>query len=94
MSPAPPSSRLRPYAPPHECRRHGFPNGYIPTVNWVGPDVIGIDPGMMLLGIENARTGLPNRLSAPHPAIRLGMRRAGLRKVEGADDGPLRKTGN
>ena len=79
---------------PEAWGRYGFPNGYNPTANWVGPDVIGIDLGMMLLGVENYRTGLPNRLSASHPAIRLGMRRAGLRRVPGTDDGPLRKTEN
>ena len=78
---------------PEAWGRYGFPNGYDPSANdWVGPDVIGIDLGMMLLGVENHRTGLPMRLSASNPAIREGMRRAGLRPAKDADDGPLQRT--
>ncbi|RYG25164.1 hypothetical protein EON82_08175 [bacterium] len=75
---------------PRAWGRYGFPNGYNPNQNWIGPDVIGIDLGMMLLAIENHRTGLPMKLSASHPAIKRGFERAGLRKVAGADTGPLR----
>lgn len=75
---------------PEAWGRYGFPNGYNPTQNWVGPDVIGIDLGMMLLAVENYRTGLPMRLSASHPAVKRGIQRTGLRKVPGADTGPLK----
>lgn len=76
---------------PEAWGRYGFPNGYNPTQNWVDPDVIGIDLGMMLLAIENSRSGLPMKLSATHPAIRRGFERAGLRKSPDADSGPLQK---
>lgn len=58
--------------------RYGFANGLNPTRNWRSPDVIGIDLGMMLLGIENARDKLPWRLSMAHPVNGLGMKRAKL----------------
>jgi hypothetical protein len=69
--------------------RYGFPNGYNPNHKWTGPDVIGIDLGMMLLAIENVRSGLPIKLSMSHPVIQKGFRRMGLRKVAGSDSGPL-----
>ncbi len=75
---------------PQAWGRYGFPNGYSPTDDWIGPDVIGIDLGMMLLAVENHRTGLPMRLSASVPAVRRGMARAGLRKAKDADTGPLK----
>ena len=75
---------------PEAWGRYGFPNGYSPTDDWSGPDVIGIDLGMMLLAVENHRTGLPMRLSASVPAIRRGMERTGLRKAKNADTGPLK----
>lgn len=74
---------------PKAWGRYGFPNGYNPTANWESPDVIGIDLGMMLLAIENVRTGLPIKLSASHPAIKRGYQRAGLKKVKGGDSGPM-----
>lgn len=65
---------------PEAWGRYGFPNGYNPNANdWVDSDVIGIDLGMMLLGVENYRTGLPNRLSMSDPQIRRGYERAGLK---------------
>ncbi len=79
---------------PEAWGRYGFPNGVNPTANWVGPDVIGIDLGMMLLAVENYRSGLPMRLSASSPAIRLGMKRAGLRPAKDAESGPLKGANN
>lgn len=78
---------------PQAWGRYGFPNGYSPQDDWIGPDVIGIDLGMMLLAIENHRTGLPMKLSASHPAVRRGFQRAGLRKAADADRGPLKSSG-
>ncbi|GMV35559.1 MAG: hypothetical protein AMXMBFR61_00670 [Fimbriimonadales bacterium] len=59
--------------------RYGFSIAFNPTREWVSPDVVGIDLGMMLLGIESYRTGLPQRLFMSHPVGQLGMQRAGLR---------------
>lgn len=58
--------------------RYGFANGYNPTRSWIDTDVIGIDLGMMLLGIENYRSGTPNRLAMSHPIFSGGMDRAGF----------------
>jgi hypothetical protein len=38
-------------------KKYGFADGFNPTTGWVGTDVIGIDTGIQLLGIENYRTG-------------------------------------
>jgi hypothetical protein len=69
--------------------RYGFSNGINPSRNWNGPDVIGIDLGMMLLGVEDYRTGLPWKLSMSHPMVKRGYERAGLRHAFGSNKGPL-----
>ena len=61
--------------------RYGFANAINPSRNWNDTDVIGIDLGMMLLAVENHRTGLIWRLMASHPAIQKGMSAAGFHKV-------------
>ncbi len=38
-------------------KKYGFADGFNPTTGWVGTDVIGIDTGIQLLGIENYRSG-------------------------------------
>lgn len=70
--------------------KYGFPNGYNPNQNWIGIDVIGIDLGMMMLGIEAHRTGLIHKLTMSHPAIKRGYERVGLKLAPGSDSGPLR----
>ncbi len=70
--------------------RYGFSNGINPQQNWKGPDVLGIDLGMMLLGIENGRTQMIWRLTAQSPITRDGMARAGLKKVTDGNRGPLK----
>lgn len=59
--------------------RYGFSVAINPSRNWVSQDVIGIDLGMMLLGIENARDGMPWKYSMMHPVNVNGFKRAGLR---------------
>jgi len=71
---------------PSAWGRYGFPNAINPTKNWTDPDVIGIDLGMMLLGIEDYRDNLPHRLLESNPIIRRGMERAGFHKT---DEGSL-----
>ncbi|MFI4896850.1 MAG: glucoamylase family protein [Phycisphaerales bacterium JB059] len=46
---------------------------------WVADDDVAIDHGPMLLGIENARSGLVWTLYSSHPAVRAGEDRLGLR---------------
>jgi hypothetical protein len=76
---------------PKAWGRYGFPNGVNPSRNWIGPDVIGIDLGMMLLAIENYRTGLPMKLSASHPAVKRGFEKIGFRKAADWETGPLKR---
>lgn len=75
---------------PQAWGRYGFPNGYNPSRNWIDPDVIGIDLGMMLLNVENARNGFIHKLTSSHPAIQRGMQRLGFKKAPGSNKGPLR----
>jgi hypothetical protein len=69
---------------PEMWGRYGFSNAINPSRDWVGPDVIGIDLGMMMMGIENYRDGFVWRMSMAHPVYREGMRRAGLRPSVGS----------
>jgi hypothetical protein len=67
---------------PNSYGRYGFAGGINASKDWIAPDVIGIDLGQMMLGIENARDGLPNRLFMQHPLIQRGMKRAGFRVTQ------------
>lgn len=49
------------------------PNG------WVSEGTFGLDQGMIVLMIENYRSGMPWRLGRDNPCIRSGLRRAGFR---------------
>lgn len=71
--------------------RYGFPNAMNPSREWTDPDVIGIDLGMMLVSVENARTGLIHRLTNQNPIAKRGMERAGLKPAPGSNDGPMIK---
>src|SRR5262249_52314052 len=55
---------------------YGWKDGFNPTVGWIGPDVIGIDQGPILLMIENYRTGKPWARFMTLPAIQQGLARA------------------
>ena len=61
--------------------RYGFANAINPVQGWFDTDVIGIDLGMMLLAIENHRSGLIWRLTASHPATRKALTAAGFHKA-------------
>jgi len=59
-------------------------SGFNPTVTeggpngWVSPGEFGLDQGMIVLMIENYRSGLPWRLGRANPFVRAGLRRAGF----------------
>jgi len=59
--------------------RYGFANAFNVDKDWYDTDVLGIDLGMMLLAIENARSGLIWKLMKGHPAAQKGLRAAGFR---------------
>lgn len=73
---------------PKAYGRYGFSSGIDVNTGWIGPDVIGIDQGQMLLCIEAARDGLPQKLFMGYPAVKRGLARIGLHKTE---EGPLEK---
>lgn len=66
--------------------RYGFASGINPSRNWHSPDMIGIDQGQMMLGIENARDGWPNKTFMGHPIVQKGMMRAGFKETK---EGPV-----
>ncbi len=71
---------------PKAWGRYGFANALNPTKDWIDPDVIGIDLGMVMLGIENYRDHLPHRLIAKSPIIQRGLQRAGIHDTA---EGPI-----
>ena len=58
---------------------YGFGNAFNVDENWFDSDVIGIDLGMMLLGLENQRAGTVWRLLETHPMTQRAFQAAGLR---------------
>lgn len=60
-------------------------SGFNPTVNesgtegWISTGEFGLDQGMIVLMIENYRTGLPWRLGRANRFLRTGLKRAGFR---------------
>lgn len=42
----------------HVYKRYGFVDAFNPQANWVGPDVVGINVGIILLSAENLRSGI------------------------------------
>ena len=58
--------------------RYGFVDAFNPNNNWVNPDVIGINQGIILLSAENARSGNIWRWFMKNPEVPLAMQRVGL----------------
>jgi hypothetical protein len=61
--------------------RYGFTDAFNPTTGWIGPDVIGIDVGIILLSAENLRSGNVWRWFMRNLEIPRAMQLAGLRRV-------------
>jgi hypothetical protein len=59
---------------------YGFTDAFNPNTGWVGPDVIGIDVGITLLGAENLRSRNVWRWFMSNKEIPRAMRLAGLRQ--------------
>lgn len=64
--------------------RYGFSNAFNVDKDWYDTDVIGIDLGMMLLAIENARTGRVWNLLRPDPVLARGLHKAGFSETRSA----------
>ncbi|MBS1714565.1 MAG: hypothetical protein JST30_09545 [Armatimonadetes bacterium] len=64
---------------PSAYGKYGFANGINPGRNWRSPDVIGIDLGMMMLGIADFQDHFAHRWFMSHPVPRTGMARVGFK---------------
>lgn len=62
--------------------KYGFADAFNPNTGWVGPDVIGIDVGIMLVSAENLRTGNVWRWFMQNSEITRAMRLAGLEQYK------------
>jgi hypothetical protein len=58
--------------------RYGFADAFNPNTGWVNPDVIGIDLGITLLGVENMRSGNVWRWFMGNPEVRRAIKLVGL----------------
>ncbi len=64
--------------------RYGFVDAFNPTTGWVGPDVIGINVGPILLSAENLRTGNVWRWFMQNAEITRAMSLVGLEESKKA----------
>jgi hypothetical protein len=68
---------------PQVCNQHRFSSGFNPTLDaedggWVSEGWYGLDQGLLVMMIENERTGLIWRLLRSCPYIRVGLQIAGF----------------
>ena len=58
--------------------QYGFVDAFNPLTNWYDHDVIGIDTGITMVMVENARTGFVWETFMKNPEAQRGMARAGF----------------
>lgn len=63
----------------HVLCDYGFVDAFNPLTNWYDTDVVGIDTGITLVMIENARTAFVWETFMKNPEARRSMERAGLK---------------
>ncbi|MGH9703808.1 MAG: glucoamylase family protein [Candidatus Acidiferrales bacterium] len=66
--------------------RYGFVDAFNPLKNWYDSDVIGIDAGIMMVMLENARTAFVWDTFMKNPEAQRGMERAGFKFYQPAGD--------
>jgi hypothetical protein len=66
---------------------YGFYDSFNIGTGWASPDCLAIDQGPLLIGIENARSGLIWRTFRAHPWIKAGMDRLGFAARDLHDSG-------
>ncbi len=66
---------------PQLWTQYGFRDAFNLTVNWWGPDVIGIDQGTIVIMIENYRTGRVWQRFMQNADIQRGLQRAGFTTI-------------
>jgi hypothetical protein len=59
--------------------QYGFVDAFNPLTNWYDHDVIGIDTGITMVMVENARSGFVWDTFMKNPVAKRGMMRAGFR---------------
>ena len=64
---------------PKAWGRYGFVNAFNPLKQWYDPDVVGIDTGITMLMVENARTGFVWDVFMRNPEAQRGMQHAGFK---------------
>jgi hypothetical protein len=77
--------------------RYGLVDAFNPLTKWYDDDVIGIDLGITLVMVENARTGFVWETFMKSPIARRGMDRAGLKPYQPTTTGlpqPLKPAAN
>jgi len=62
--------------------RYGFTDAFNPATGWTGPDVIGIDQGIILLSAENLRGGRVWRWFMKNPEIVRAMKSVGFQEIK------------
>ena len=62
--------------------RYGFADAFNPASGWTGPDVIGIDQGIILLSAENLRGGRVWRWFMKNPEIVRAMKAVGFQETK------------
>lgn len=62
--------------------RYGYGNAFNVDRNWFDDEVIGIDLGMAIVGIENERTGLIWRLVGLHEGMKRAWKTAGFHRTK------------
>ncbi len=68
------------YGPEGLWGKYGLKDAFNPTVNWIGPDYIGIDQGPIVIQIENYRTGLIWKYFMKNKFVRDGLKRLDFTK--------------
>jgi len=75
--------------------RYGFVDAFNPLTNWYDHDVIGIDTGITMVMVENARSGFVWETFMKNPEAQRGMMRAGFQSspaLELQDKNPASNT--
>lgn len=72
-------------------KRYGFVDAFNPIAKWVGPDVVGIDVGIILLSAENLRSGFVWKHFMATEAAQNAARLIGLEPVIPPPPGRLRR---
>ena len=62
--------------------QYGFVDAFNPLNNWYDPDVIGIDTGITMVMVENARTGFVWNTFMKNSEAQRGMERAGFKTYQ------------